>query len=74
MRMGRRDSVDNLIIALLTIVLFIVGYLYLTMISKLEHIQDLIELYGEKGWEYIIEENARRYFREREEEQNGGLQ
>lgn len=66
--------VDDLIIALLTIVLFIVGYLYLTLISKLEHIQDLIELYGEKGWEYITEENTKRYFQERKEEQNGGLQ
>ena len=66
--------VDNLIIALLTMVLLVLGYLFLTMISKLEHIQDLIELYGEKGWEYITEENARRYFQEREEEQNGGLQ
>ena len=65
---------DDLIIALLTIALFIVGYLFLTMISKLEHIQDLIELYGEKMWEYITEENTRRYFQEREEEQNGGLQ
>lgn len=66
--------VDDLIIALLTMILFIVGYLYLTLISKLEHIQDLIELYGEKRWEYITEENTRRYFQEREEEQNGGLQ
>lgn len=72
MRTGRIDSVvDNLIIALLTMVLLVLGYLFLTMISKLEHIQDLIELYGEKGWEYITEKNARRYFQEREEEQNG---
>lgn len=59
--------VDNLIIALLTMILLILVYLFLTMISKLEHIQDLIELYGEKGWEYITEENTRRYFQERSE-------
>ena len=62
---------DDLIIALSGTVLFVVGYLLLTMISKLEHIQDLIELYGEKGWEYITEENTRRYFQERKEDQNG---
>lgn len=66
--------VDNLIIALLTMILLLVVYLFLTMISKLEHIQDLIELYGEKMWEYITEENTRRYFQEREERQNGRLQ
>lgn len=65
--------VDDLTIALLGIVLFIVGYLF-SMMSKLEHIQDLIELYGEKGWEYITEENTKRYFQERKDEQNGGLQ
>lgn len=65
--------VDDLIIALSIMILFIVGYLFL-MMSKLEHIQDLIELYGEKGWKYITEENTRRYFQEREERQNGRLQ
>lgn len=65
--------VDDLIIALSIMILFIVGYLFL-MMSKLEHIQDLIELYGEKMWEYITEENTRRYFQEREERQNGRLQ
>lgn len=42
--------VDNLIIALLIITLFVVYFLFLTMISKLQHIKNLIELYGEKGW------------------------
>lgn len=65
--------VDDLIIALSIMILFIVSYLFL-MMSKLEHIQDLIELYGEKGWKYITEENNRRYFQEREEKQNGKLQ
>lgn len=49
-------------------ILLLVGYLFFTMIDKLDHIQNLVELYGENTWKHFREEEQRKYFEEREGE------
>lgn len=59
---------SDLAAAFLGVALLLVGYLFFWMIDKLDHIQNLVELYGENTWKHFREEEQRRYFEEREEE------
>lgn len=48
-------------------------YTFYKLLDKLEHIQDLIEWYGDYVYNHIQAEKLQKYFNERKDE-NGGLQ
>lgn len=51
----------------------LLAYTFYKLLDKLEHIQDLIEWYGDYVYNHIQAEKLQKYFNERKDE-NGELQ
>lgn len=63
----------NILIMFSVMTFLLLVYTFCKLLDKLEHIQDLIEWYGDYVYNHIQSKELQKYFNERKDE-NGGLQ